>query len=37
MLKIDKVQTLQGLQVYGDDSDELTYYVLPEQPRCSST
>jgi hypothetical protein len=33
MLKIDQVQTLQGLQVYGDDRDELTYYVLPEQPR----
>jgi hypothetical protein len=33
MIKIDKVQTLQGLQVYGDDADELTYYVLPEQPR----
>lgn len=33
MLQIDKVQTLQGLQVYGDDGDPLMYYVLPEQPR----
>ena len=33
MLQIDKVQTLEGLQVYGDDVDALTYYVLAEQPR----
>jgi hypothetical protein len=33
MLLIDKVQTLRGLQVYGDDVDPLTFYVLPEQPR----
>jgi hypothetical protein len=33
MLLIDKVQTLEGLQVYGDDMDPFTYYVVPEQPR----
>ena len=33
MLLIDKVQTLEGLQVYGDDVDPFTFYVLPEQPR----
>jgi hypothetical protein len=33
MLQIDKVQTLQGLQVFRDDVDPLTFYVLPEQPR----
>ena len=33
MLRIDKVQTLEGLQVYADDSVPTTSYVLPEQPR----
>src|SRR5947209_4308511 len=33
MLRIDKVQTLEGLQVYSDDAEPTTFYVLPEQPR----
>lgn len=33
MLRIDTVQTLEGLQVYRDDAVATTHYVLPEQPR----
>lgn len=33
MLLIDKVQTLEGVQVYGDDTDPSTFYLLPQTPR----
>ncbi len=32
MLQIDKVQTVEGVQVYGDDKSFSTFYLLPEQP-----
>jgi hypothetical protein len=33
MLRIDKVDTSNGLTVYGDSDSEAVFYVLPDQPR----
>ena len=33
MLRIDKVNTLHGLTVYGDSDSDAVFYVLPDQPR----
>ena len=33
MLKWDKVEIINGLSVYADDSDWLTWYALPTNPR----
>jgi hypothetical protein len=33
MLRIDRVQTIVGVQVYADDDDPFTFYALAEQPR----
>lgn len=33
MLRIDNVQTLRGVTVYGDDANDYTFYVMPETPR----
>ena len=33
MLYIDKVQTIEGVTVYGDDSDFTTFYLVPDLPR----
>ncbi|TMM42020.1 MAG: hypothetical protein E6F99_01675 [Actinobacteria bacterium] len=33
MLQIDKVQTVEGVTVYGDDEDFNVFYLIPEQPR----
>ncbi|RCG29805.1 hypothetical protein DQ384_19765 [Sphaerisporangium album] len=32
MLRIDSVQTITGVQVYGDDHDPYVFYAVPEQP-----
>jgi hypothetical protein len=32
-LLIDKVQQIEGVTVYGDDSDFSIYYLVPQQPR----
>lgn len=33
MLKIDSVQTIEGVQVYGDDTSLTKFYLVPEKPR----
>ncbi len=33
MLKINKVQTIEGIVVYGDDSYDDVFYPIPESPR----
>lgn len=33
MLRIDKVNTLHGLTIYGDSDSDADFYVLPDQPR----
>lgn len=33
MLKWDKVETINGLSVYADDTDWTTWYALPQTPR----
>ena len=33
MLQIDKVETIEGVQVFGDDESFSTYYLLPDTPR----
>ncbi|MFT3861566.1 hypothetical protein [Micropruina sp.] len=33
MLKWDKVETINGLSVYADDTDANTWYALPQTPR----
>lgn len=33
MLQIDKVEAIEGVQVYGDDESFSTFYLLPETPR----
>ncbi len=33
MLKIDNVQTIEGVQVYGDDTSLTKFYLLPDMPR----
>jgi hypothetical protein len=35
MLKLDKIQTLEGHTVHGDDTSDHTYYVLPDRPTFS--
>ncbi len=32
MLKLSPTQLIQGLTVYGDDSDSTMFYVMPDQP-----
>ena len=32
MLKIDNIRTLHGHQVNGDDGNDHTFYILPENP-----
>jgi hypothetical protein len=33
MIQIDKVQQIEGVVVYGDESSISTFYLLPQQPR----
>jgi hypothetical protein len=33
MLHYDKVQTIEGVTVYGDDEQEDVFYILPDSPR----
>lgn len=33
MLQIDKVQVIDGVTIYGDDSSETTFYIVPDVPR----
>ena len=33
MIQIDKVQQIEGVIVYGDESSISTFYLLPQQPR----
>lgn len=33
MLQIDKVQTIEGVTVYGDSDNLAMFYLVPEQPR----
>jgi hypothetical protein len=33
MLHFDKVQTIEGVTVYGDDEKDYLYYILPDSPR----
>ena len=33
MIRIDKVETLEGVEVYGDSPSDHTFYVLPNYPR----
>src|ERR1700742_3421311 len=32
MIQIDKVQQIEGVVVYGDESSISTFYLLPQQP-----
>lgn len=33
MLRIDKVEQIEGITIYGDDRNDHTFYLVPNQPR----
>lgn len=33
MLRIDNIQTIEGITVYGDDEDFTKFYLVPDEPR----